>query len=489
MTAVGTAGAEGLGRRFHRGLVLSLLNTLLSRFGMFVLGLILARLLAPEQFGLYAIALVVHMLMVTINEVGSAAAIVRHGGDVRPLVPTAWTLSIAWSVIGFGAAQLAAPAIAAGLGSPAATGLVRFMTLNVLLDGAAAVPGAILIRNLLQSRRLVADVTGMAVNLLATGTLALAGFGAWSLAYGNVAGTATVVVLVLALSGEWPRWGFDRTAAREVLRCGIAMIGSSLVLVALQGAPQVVTGSVLGATALGFFYLANNVANWPVAIVSNVLERIALPTFSRLREHGGDLSAALTSIVGLIAGGVLTCGVGLAVLAGPLVLVLYGPAWTPAVPALVGLSIATVARAVAELVFNLLVALNLAITALVPQIIWLIGLVPVTAAAGAVWGLAGVGWAQATIALALALPVHLWCVHRAGLDLRTLASGSLFPLALASATVVTLLLLRWVSTQPLVTVVAGSVVIAAALVVGYLRLHARVRTAMSPVTSGEGRAA
>lgn len=485
MTDVETrAPLAGLQHRFHRGLVLSLLNTLLSRVGMFTLGLVLARLLAPGEFGVYATALVVQMLLTTANEVGSAAAVMRHDGDVGPMLPTAWTLSLAWSALAFTAAQLLAPAIAAALGSPEATGLLRLMACSVLLDGLAAVPAAMLVRELLQTRRLIADVSGMGVNLLLTASLAFAGFGPWSLAIGNVGGTVLVVVLLIVLSGTYPRLGFDRGHSGEVIRCGAAMMGSSLLLVSLQGAPQLVTGSVLGATALGFFYIANNVANWPVSVVSNVLERIALPTFSRARDQGGDMSAALAGVVGLVGGAVLTCGTCLAVLAEPIVRLLYGQSWLPAVPALVGLAVATVARAVAELVFNLLVAMRAATTALIPQFVWLVTLLPATILAGHVWGLAGIGWAQAGVAVLIAVPVHLWCVHRAGLDVGMLARGCLVPVLVAIATAVALLALRAASPGPVFTLIGGATVTAGAVaaVVGLLRTRINEALASEAIT-------
>ncbi|WP_030104565.1 oligosaccharide flippase family protein, partial [Actinoalloteichus caeruleus] len=65
-------GGAGLGARVRRGLGLSLANTLLSRVGTFAMGIVLARLLAPDEFGVYAAALVVQHLLLAVNDLGAA---------------------------------------------------------------------------------------------------------------------------------------------------------------------------------------------------------------------------------------------------------------------------------------------------------------------------------------------------------------------------------------------------------------------------------
>lgn len=481
MTAGGaTPVTSDLGSRFHRGLSISLLNTLVSRLGVFLLGIALARLLAPDEFGVYAAALVVQSLFQAANEVGSGAAVVRRQGDVRPLLSTAWTMSIAWSVLGFTVVMLAAPLMAEGLGSPQATGLIRFMAINVLVEGFASVPAALLTRNLQQARRMLADVIGMVVNLATTAGLALAGAGAWSLAVGNVAGTFVVVVMLIALTRAVPTFGWRREHAGEVLSSGFTMTGSYVLLVALQMSPQTITGSVLGPTALGFFYLAFNIANWPASIATMTLERIALATFSRVREVGGDVSEAAATIVALIGGAVLTGGVALALLAGEVVTVLYGPVWLPAVAVLSGLAVASVAKALAELVFSVLVANGSGASATVPQLAWLLVLVPASVAGAHFGGLPGIGWSQAAVALLFAVPMHLWFLRRRGaVRLGPLLHTSRTPLLVTAVNAALLVAVQRLSPWPVMTVGVGGTLTLGAIVLIYVLMRARTAAAMA----------
>ncbi|MFB9909146.1 oligosaccharide flippase family protein [Allokutzneria oryzae] len=466
---VEAAPQAGLAGRFKRGLWLSLLNTLLSRLGTFAMGIVLARLLAPEEFGLYATALVVQGLLLTFNDLGAAASVVRRSGDVRPLLPTAWTMSVLGGIVAFGACAVSAPALSSALGSPHATEIVRFLAINVLLDGFAAVPGAMLTRELAQARRLVADLAGSVLNLALTGTLAFLGHGAWSLAIGHVSGTALVVVLLVALSGQWPRFGFSKEHFAEVGGYGASVVASSILVMLAQSVPQVVTGSVLGATALGFFYLANNVANWPVSIVSTTVERVALATFSRAREHGSDLDRAAAGVIGLVGVAVMPGGVALALLAEPIVDVVYGAQWGPAAMVLAGLAVAAVGRVFADLAFHLLLAVGAPLSSALIQLWWLLTLVPATVVAARLWGLAGIGWAQAAVALLVAVPVHAWGLRKAGIRVSSLVRGIVPPSLSAAATGGGLVLVRAFSPSPLLSVVLGGVLTGGVVAFGWFR--------------------
>ncbi|RJQ78022.1 lipopolysaccharide biosynthesis protein [Pseudonocardiaceae bacterium YIM PH 21723] len=479
-------GDEGgnLGNRFRRSLKLSLLNTLLSRLGTFAMGVLLARLLAPEEFGIYATALVVQNLLLTFNDMGTAAAVVRHNGNVKPLLRTAWTVSVFGGVVAFLICLMAAPALATALGSPHATDIVRFLAVNALLDGFAAVPGALLTRELRQARRLVADLSGTVLNLVLTGALALAGFGPWALAIGHVSGTALVVVLLLALTGHRPSFGFDREHFREVAQYGVTVMASALLLVVLQSTPQAATGTLLGATALGFFYIANNVANWPVSLITTTVERVALATFARAKETGMDLNRAASGVIGLVAVAAVPGGIALAMMSGDIVRVVYGKSWMPAAAVLSGLAVAAVARVLCELVFNLLVAVGATLSSVLLQVVWLAALVPATVFAGMHWGLAGIGWAQAVVALFVAFPVHAWGIRQAGLKLSALAKGLALPAFTGLIALAALFTVRELELDPLLNLVVGGVVTGALVGIGYFRVRHQVEAALNPSPNG-----
>lgn len=463
-----TTAATGLGGKFRRGLWLSLANTVISRAATFGLGVVLARILSPAEFGMYATALVMQMLLLVINDLGVGAALIRRSDMVERMLPTAWTMSVGGGAVCAVVAFSVSGPMAALLGSPGATGILQLMSLNILTNGFASVPASLLKRDFEQGKRLVADLVGLVVNLGLTLSLALAGAGPWSLAIGHVTAGSLVCVLLMATTHRWPKFGYDREYAGEVARIGAAMAGSSVLLICLQSAPQAVTGRLLGAGAIGYFFIANNVANWPVQIISTTLERVALATFSRAKEDGRALGRTAAAVIGLVAGAVLIAGTSLALLASPIIAVVYGHAWLPAASMLAGLALANVARVTAELVFNLLVATDSMLSSILPQAAWLVVLVPVSALGAHWYGFEGIGWAQAIVGFLWAVPVNLWCARKAGVGAGLLLRGLRVPAVVAALLAVVLLGLRAVTTNDVLIVLVGGTISAVALLGAYV---------------------
>ena len=100
-----------LGQQVKSGLRWSLVNTVAGRASSFAAGVILARLLAPKDFGVYTVALVVITLLLSLNDVGVSTAIVRWQGDLDEIVPTGVTLIFLTSVVLYIGIYFVAPAL------------------------------------------------------------------------------------------------------------------------------------------------------------------------------------------------------------------------------------------------------------------------------------------------------------------------------------------------------------------------------------------
>jgi lipopolysaccharide exporter len=164
-----------------RGLAWGLVNSLLLRLGNLGIGIVLARLLAPHDFGVYAVGLTVLSVLAAVAELGLTAQLVREG-DIERRAPTANTLGLVVSSAMVVSVWIAAPALATVLGSTDATPVIRVLSLSLILSGLSAVPMAALQRRFLQSRQFVADFVSFVLTTVATLIMVEANFGAMSLA-------------------------------------------------------------------------------------------------------------------------------------------------------------------------------------------------------------------------------------------------------------------------------------------------------------------
>lgn len=468
MPPAAEGGPEGLARTAAGAFGWSFLNTALSRLGTMVVGIALARLLGPDEFATFAVAMVMLLLVLSFNELGVSLAIVRWERRPESIFGTVNSLSTGGSVLLCLAMVVTAPAVARLLGAPEATGIIRLMALTVVFSGIVAGPVALLQRHFRQRRRLVIDQivtwSGTAVSL----GLALGGVGAWSLAWGRLVGTAVGVVLFVHATRPY-RWQFDPTVVGPLLRFGMPLAGASIVVFAVSYVEQIAVAVTLGATALGYFVLAFNLASWPVNMFSQPLRSVAPAVFSRLQSDPERMRGSFTTLLRAMAAVVLPVCLVAAVAAEDIVRFVYGEAWTPAAPVFRVLVLIAALRIFFELSYDFLLVHRTGQLFTV-QLVWLAILTPAVIVAARRQGLVGVAVAELLVALLVVLPLYLGMLRRTGLRLALLGPAVLTPLAVASAAAgVALIAGRLLASPFASSVVAGVLVLVAVSVVAGLR--------------------
>lgn len=407
----------------------SVLNTAISRIGTLGIGILLARVLGPESFGTFAVALVALTAVLSFNELGVSLAIVRWPGDPARIVPTVNTISIAGSALFCGVAVLMAPLFTAAMGDPEATDVVRVLILCVFINGVVASPAALLQRSFRERTRLGIDQANVWVGAVLSVVLALAGMGAMALAVGRIAGSLVSGAMFLAASPLPYRVGIDRSLVGPLLRFGLPLAGTSIIFFAVGYADQLTTGAVLGSTALGFYVLAFNLSSWPVSILAQPLRRVAPASFSALQHDRTQMNNAVISIIRVLASVAMPPVLFLAGIAVPLVALVYGDVWLPASAALSWLAVAALCKVFSDLFYDYLIVLGKSGTVLMVQAASLVVLLPVLIAGGYWFGIAGVAAAQAGVAACVALPLYMFQLRKYGLPLIPMLRGVCLPLS------------------------------------------------------------
>ena len=423
--------AEELGARARSGMAWSLLNSGAVRLLSVVAGLIIARVVTPAEFGAYTAGLLVMTIVLSMNEAGLSVAVIRWKEGVERIAPTAVTASFASSAGWFALMFLGAPAIAALLGAPEATAAIRVLSFGVLLDGISTIPNALLMRAFQQRSRAIAQLLGFLVGT-PIGIFLAGKHGAVGLAVGLVIANGVATAVILRLAPFRPRPGWNRATAIELFRIGLPPALTSLLLLAIVNVNSIVVSRVLGVGALGFYALALNVANWPWNLLSNSIRQVSLPAFSRLADDTPGLEKAFAHSVTLAGGLAVLGGVLIAALATPLVGILYGDKWLPAIAALQWLALLGALRVVLELCYDLLVAVGRAGALVRVQIGWLVALVLALPIGARLGGIEGVAIAQGVVVAAIVLPLNVRLLAGSGIHFGTLARA-LQPVALAAA--------------------------------------------------------
>jgi O-antigen/teichoic acid export membrane protein len=418
LTVAGERRAGSVGRSAVRGLRWVLVGNLVFKMGSFVVSLVMARLLAPEDFGLYAVALAANAFVIHVNDMGMIAATVQWRGEVRDMVATARTLAIGFSLTWYGLFWLAAPQLADLAGSAEATPLVRLLTLTVVIDGITAVSVGMIQRRFDLDKLMKSIAIGFAVGAVFTVTLAVNGAGAYSFVTGALVQSAVVAVLVMRIAPLPFRLGFDRAVARRLIAFGVPLAAALGIETALLFADSMIVGHVLGTVLLGYYLLAFNVSSWVPGLVGTAVRYVSIPAFSRLAEGSDtDLAQGVRKALPLLVGVVAPVAAAMFVLSEPMVQVLYGARWLAAADALQFLALVMVARMITSLAFDIQTGLGNTGKVVWVNLWWCACLVPSLWWGAHLDGIRGAAAAHAVVSFGVAIPLACWMLHRCGVDM------------------------------------------------------------------------
>ena len=460
----------GHSSRVARSLKWSLISTVLGRVITPITSIALARVLVPAEFGVFSVAVVVQAALMSFNDLGVTNALVWWRGDVRHAARTATTLAIATSCLLYAICFAAAPGIADILGSPNAVGVLRLLSLTVVIDGISSVPIGLLNRAFRQDRRAFADWLGFALSTGLTIGLALAGFGAWSLAWGRVLGNALTTMSLFVFARERPRLGWDREVAGTLVRYGLPLCGASLLVFAFLNLDYIIVGHVLGATALGLYTIAFNLASWPSNVLSTTLRRVSIPAFSHLQDDAEAVRATFLAGQRNLMLVTLPLCAGASALAVPVVSLVYPAAYQAAATVLAVLAGLGAARVYLDFMYDLLSGTGRTRALFALQAVWITLLVPALLIGATRGGIAGVAIAHVVVAAGVMIPTFTVVVARngpsAGSVLRQLAR----PLAAAALGWLVATAIVAQTSSNIVAILAGG----AALVATYALLATRL---------------
>jgi O-antigen/teichoic acid export membrane protein len=296
----------------------------------FASAFIVARLIGPGEVGIGAAAVSVHVLLwVVVNALFADAIVQRAALDESVLASAFW----ASTVVGAAASliQLAAGPVLGGLlGDPRLPAMAASLALPLPLVGAAGAMQGVLTRG--RDYRALAGRTliGQGLGTLSGVAAALAGAGAWALVVQQVVNSAAGA-LALLLRARWrpsgrPRW----RAVRELLALGLPLTASTLVQFSRYRLFALLIGATAGAAPLGEVHMAFRLVDTVRELTFTALWRLMLPAMSARQHDLAALRLVLDRCLGLSALVVLPLFGAMAVLVGPLIALLLGPAWSPA---------------------------------------------------------------------------------------------------------------------------------------------------------------
>ncbi len=291
---------------------------------------VLARLLTPQDFGMFGLALVVINAMNLFSQAGLAGAVVQTQRDPRRAACMAFAITMPVGIVLSVIVIAIRSPLARLLGNPEIAPLIGWMTLLLLLEVAAAIPNALLMRNLAFGRRSAAFLAESVAMVVSAISAALLGAGVWSLVIGHLVGLAVRTVTMAKLSPErgWWKAGIsDLGLARDLLRFGVPSMSAGLVRQLYTNGDDLIVGRFIGAAGLGLYSQAYKIAHLPLFDVTHVVNSVMFPSFAAMQTDPDRVARAFLKALRAVSLLTVPMALGTLVLAPEIVLVVLGPRW------------------------------------------------------------------------------------------------------------------------------------------------------------------
>lgn len=334
------ASSEGVGARVARGAAILTAARAAQRIVNLGSVAILARLLAPEDYGVMALAIVTVGLIDVVSNLHLAAAIIREGAAPPHLFDTALTLGLLRGAIAGLALLAAAGPVAAAMDTPALEPVLMVMAILPVLDGLRSPRFVLFEKNLDFSRESVAILASKFGGVAVSVGLAVALRDHWALVGGLVVERAVGVLITWRAAPFRLRLGLR--GARDFLSFGGWMTASQIVSYANYKSDTVIVGARLGPDVLGQYGMGDQLASIATSELQASFARAVYPGLAAFRGDGPRLRQAYLSAQSLILALILPVGVGVSLCAAEIVRLALGEGWDLGVPVL-----ATIAPVVA----------------------------------------------------------------------------------------------------------------------------------------------
>jgi len=298
----------------------------------FVIQIVLARLLLPEQFGLIAMLTIFIALAQTFINSGFGQALIQKKNANYTDECSIFYFNILVSVIATGVLWLAAPWIAAFYKQPLLISLTRVLSLNLIINAFSQIQIAILRKKIDFKSQLKVGISASLFSGVIGVVMAYKGFGVWALVGQQVSRSLAQTMIYWFVSDWRPALILSFSSLRSLFSFGSKLLFSGLLNTFFNNIYLVVIGRLFSPAALGFYSRAKGLQRFPVTSTSSIVSSVTFPVFASVQDDRSRVKVGVQKCLTTLVMIVTPCMLGLAVVARPLVSVVLTDKWLQCVP-------------------------------------------------------------------------------------------------------------------------------------------------------------
>ncbi len=309
-----------------------------SKYGQkvctFISFIILARILEPKDFGLFAMAFIVIDGLNLFKNFGVDAALIQRKDHMEEASHTAFWMMPAFGICIFLLLFFFAPAASMLLKEPSLTPIIRALGFIFLISSVQSIPQALLSKEMrfkeIEIRNLISTLAYSICAII----LAYLNFGVWSLVYAYLLRRMMTLVLTWMISDYQPKFIFNKKIALELLHFGKFIFGVVIIDFLIMQTDNFFVGRMLGTTVLGFYALAYNISELSSSHLANIIGGVMFPAYVKIQDDKEAIRRISLKIIKTISVFAMPFGITLMLLTEEIITTVYGAKWLAVVPAL-----------------------------------------------------------------------------------------------------------------------------------------------------------
>lgn len=322
---------QSLNRKIGIGVFWNLASMFLVRGASTIFLLFLARMLAPDTFGLIAMATVVFELANAFVNSGLGAALIRSKSVSDADLNTVFLTNLGLSVAAYVAIFISAPYIALFYNQPELAAIVQVMGLVVFINAAKIVQTAVLSRKMDFKTQMKANMTATVLSGVLAITAAYQGWGVWSLV-AQMLSQAAISAALLWFASNWrPGWQFSTESFSRMFAFGRNLLAEGLLQVAFQNSYILVIGRFFSAELTGLYFFAKKISNLISQQLTSAVQQATFPALATLQDDNATLKYKYRQIMQLMMFLIAPIMMLLAALAPILIRLAFDEKWQGAV--------------------------------------------------------------------------------------------------------------------------------------------------------------
>lgn len=313
------------------GLIWSSVSSFASNAITFVIGIILARLLTPREYGLIGMLTIFIAISTAFINSGFNQALIGKKDCTPEDYSTAFYFNIIVGLLTYLILFFSAPLISALFGEPPLIPLLRVFGFVLIIKSLSIIQRTTLIKRInfkLQTR--ISIISALSSGFIGI-AMAYAGYGVWSLVFKTI----SMQAISSALFWLWNEWRpikkFSRRSFKEMFSFGSKLLAAGLLNKAYQNIYYLIIGKYFSAAELGFYTRADSFQRFPSKSINGIISRVSYPVLATVQNDDGQLKAGYKRLITCTMLITFVLMMGMAAVAESLVITLIGDQWRPSI--------------------------------------------------------------------------------------------------------------------------------------------------------------